>query len=83
MGCDGLLWITMSQASGPSGGTSGAAVGRIRAEIIMDGETVGRWILEVGNRLFEEVPRESDRAPEESIRKWKGETQIHGPLQYI
>ena len=25
------------------------------AEIIMDGETVGRWILEVGNRLFEEV----------------------------
>ena len=25
------------------------------SEIIMDGETVGRWILEVGNRLFEEV----------------------------
>ena len=25
------------------------------AQVIMDGETVGRWILEVGNRLFEEA----------------------------
>ncbi len=31
------------------------ALNLFSSEIIMDGETVGRWILEVGNRLFEEV----------------------------
>eukprot|EP00435_Cladocopium_sp_Y103_P034480 s664_g8.t3 len=57
--------------------------------IIMDGETVGRWILEVGNRLFEEgslpgLPSwEQEESPElrVSLKAWEDACSVAmGPI---